>query len=116
MHKAFDLVCGAKLASDGYCDMSEYVLSRITKIKMFGELQNVGSPLAELYKNENSFPNSDTLSIKWNDYSQRFPSSFNPETMKAIEAKALVNWVYRSFKSDLREQFTRALTLVLTER
>lgn len=100
--QAFQKVCVNKMLSDGYFDMSTYIFARINKEEMLSALITSKSPYAILYKN--SYPKKDNAITMWNQYF----NNDNPNSevqLTDIEAKAIVNWVYRAF-SNSQERIT----------
>lgn len=100
--QAFQKVCLNKMLSDGYFDMSTYIFARINKEEMLSALITSKSPYAILYKN--SYPKKDNAITMWYKYF----NNDNPNDeiqLTDIEAKAIVNWVYRAF-SNSEERIT----------
>ena len=92
--KAFEIVCINKLRQDYYCDMSEYIFARINKNEIYSSLSAMKSPFAYLYKN--SYPQRDKANEYWYSFSKNNLVCYNEKMeMSAIEAKAIVYWIYR---------------------
>lgn len=117
--QALQMACGDKLAKDGYCDMSEYIYGRIDKDSILTELLKSDSPLAELYKM--SYFKEETARQDWNHIFQKyFAHSLSPNEERKLtflEARAIVNWIYRAYaNADRREEVTKELLSFLGER
>ena len=101
VQKALWLVCGNKLVKDGYCDMSEYIYSRIDKREILLELEKSKSKFSELYKK--SYSNEKSAYSNWIDFFREyFINDENCETeytLSLLEAKAIINWFYRAFSN-----------------
>jgi len=115
---AFDMVLGDKLTSDGYCDISEYIFARINKTDMLRDLEKIKSPISLLYKD--AYPTSKTIIEVWINYKRNSvseQSSINQTQdfqIQFIEAKAIMNWIYRSFNNkDERISATNELVKIL---
>ena len=118
IQKAFDIVCGQKLAIDGYCDMSEYILGASRKNDYYRELVSINSIFADLYEYRTPIPKSDMAYEKWNEfvnskkgeYPELIENSAEDMRLSYIEAKALINWIYQTYsKKDEREEKTKQL-------
>lgn len=109
--KAFYLLCGDKLISDGYCDMNLYISGKISKDSMMQSLKGVGSPFVELYRP--GYPKTDNDVAKLLNVFFESPDMQNykdADDMKFVEAQALVNWIYRAYRNvDARLNATREL-------
>ena len=96
--KAFEIVCINKLRQDYYCDMSEYIFARINKNEIYSSLSAMKSPFAYLYKN--SYPQRDKANEYWYSFSKNNLVCYNEKMeMSAIEAKAIVYWIYRIYNN-----------------
>lgn len=118
VRQALRMVCGDKLTTDGYCDMSEYLYARIDKNSLLPELRKAGSPLAELYKA--SYFKEAAAQDDWNDFFGKYPgnalSTDAEHTLTFLEARAIVNWIYRAYpNADRREEITQGLLSFLGE-
>ncbi|MEA1960394.1 MAG: FRG domain-containing protein, partial [Bacillota bacterium] len=117
VEKAFYLVCGDKLISDGYCDMDIYISGKINKESMLQMLKNNDSPFIKLYKN--GYSKTKKLAETLNDFfeSQVMQNYGKTDDMKLIEAQALINWIYKSFPNvDARLEATKELMQLLMEK
>ena len=99
------------MKTDGYCDMSMYLKGKLKKENINAYLTVHNSKYAILYKK--AFPHSleDAIS-QWNNkiIDQQNNDICENSYLSFEEAKAIVNWVYRSLKnSEIRLQFTREL-------
>ena len=124
--EAFRKICINKLSLDNYCDMEEYIYSRIDKKEIKRELLSINSPLVYLYKN--SYPTKDDANKLWNEFkkenylnyfsiSNKFQNIFNYNSNPSdIEAKAIVNWMYQAYKTiDERREVTKKLLSSISE-
>lgn len=114
VEKAFYLVCGDKLISDGYCDMNLYISNRISKESMHQMLKNIDSPFIELYKN--GYPKKENINKDLNKFleSQIMQNYEKTDDMKLVEAQALINWMYKSLRNiDARLEATTELMKLL---
>lgn len=94
--KAFEIVCINKLKKDYYCDMSEYIFARINKNEIYTSLSAMESPFTYLYKN--SFPKLDVANKYWSSFLENNSDYYNNKIeLNAIEAKAIVYWIYRIY-------------------
>ncbi len=112
------MVCGDKLITDGYCDMSEYLYARIDKNSLLLELQKSESFLARLY--QMPYFKEDTAQYDWNKFFDEYPGeglTYDAEhTLTFLEARAIVNWIYRAYaNADRREEVTKELLSFLGE-
>ena len=122
--KAFWDVCAKKLSLDYYCDVEEYISGKIKKDEMRKELTLINSPFAELYKDDSSYPSLENASDRWNEFEKFFLSELHCDVrrneecskvssninLRPIEAKAIVNWVYRVYKKkEKRKEVTKQL-------
>jgi hypothetical protein len=117
VEKAFYIVCGDKLISDGYCDMNLYISNKITKESMQQILKSIDSPFIELYKNK--YPKTENISKTLNEFleSKIMHNYEKPDDMKLVEAQALINWIYKSFSNvDDRLKATKELMQLLIEK
>jgi len=117
VEKAFYLVCGDKLISDGYCDMNAFISGKIGKESMLQTLKNIDSPFLDLYKD--GYPKSDEITGLLNDFfnTEVMQNFEKPEDMKLAEAQALVNWIYKSLRSvDARVKATLELMQFLQNK
>ena len=117
IEKAFYLVCGDKLISDGYCDMNRYISGKISKESMQQILKNIDSPFIELYRNKFS----ETKDIEKTFYeflnSKIMKNYGNSDFMKFEEAHALINWIYKSIHTvEERLVATKELMQLLKEK
>ena len=87
VEKAFYLVCGDKLISDGYCDMNLYISSKTTKESMQQMLKNIDSPFIELYKK--GYPKKEYIAKQLNEFlkSQIMKNYGNTDDLKLVEAQ-----------------------------
>lgn len=126
LKEAFRKVCIEKLSLDNYCDMEEYIYSRIDKKETKRELSVNNSPLVYLYTNP--YPKKEDVSnswikfmntSKWNDYvfkNNLESSSYSKQYLSVIESKAIVNWMYQAYKTiDERQEITKELISSITE-
>lgn len=99
--QAFQKVCLNKILIDGYFDMSMFIFARIKKEEMLSVLITSKSPYAILYKN--SYPKRDNAIDMWKQYFSNdvnyYDNPNNEIELTDIEAKAIVNWVYRAFSN-----------------
>lgn len=94
--KAFEILCINKLKKDYYCDMSEYIFARISKNEIYTSLSAMESPFTYLYKN--SFPKLDVANKYWSSFLENNSDYYNNKIeLNAIEAKAIVYWIYRIY-------------------
>jgi hypothetical protein len=103
------------LTLDYYCDLGEFIFSRTDKKTYLNELSFNYSPISELYKG--SYPTQENGSILWNHFESVFfeeknidfqDRSNSKKTLKHIEARAIVNWVYQAYKTiDERKLVTK---------
>lgn len=117
VEKAFYLVCGDKLISDGYCDMNLYISNRISKESMQQMLKNIDSPFIELYKN--GYPKKENINKDLNKFleSQIMQNYEKTDDMKLVEAQALINWMYKSLRNiDARLEATTELMQLLIDK
>lgn len=119
IREAFRLVCANKLLSDMYCDMEEYIAGRIDKRDMYKSLTEAESLFAILYKN--SYPTKENIYSLWVDFAEKNLTNGNSEIYKDdlesskepglsfTEAKAIVNWIYRSYdNAEQRKEATKS--------
>lgn len=109
IQQAFKSVCLDKMLADGYFDMSIYINGRIHKDDMYAKLKKENSPYSILYRN--SYPKPENA---YNFWVEKFPNNYVDEHeergLSNLESVAIVNWVYRIFKSAKeREDFTKEL-------
>lgn len=109
IQQAFKSVCLDKMLADGYFDMSVYIYGRIHKDDMYAKLKKENSPYSILYRN--SYPKPENAYDFW---VEKFPNNYIDEHeeqgLSNLESVAIVNWVYRIFKSAKeREDFTKEL-------
>lgn len=101
IQQALQIVCGDKLAKDGYCDMSEYIYARIDKNEVLSELLKSNSIFSELYNMP--YPKEDTacddLVTFLNEHFGKDIKSKTNYTLTYLEAKAIVNWIYRAYSN-----------------
>lgn len=107
--KAFEIVCINKLKKDYYCDMSEYIFARINKNEIYTSLSVMESPFAYLYKN--SYPKLDVANKYWSSFLENNSDYYNEKIeLSAIEAKAIVYWIYRIYSnSEERKTATKEM-------
>ncbi len=93
------MICADKLHKDGYCDMSEYIYSRIKKEEMYYELSREKSMFSKLYKRP--IPKHENALLRWNEFfnETNFLCPNDKLTLSYTEAKAIVNWVYRTYNT-----------------
>lgn len=123
---AFRKICAEKLYSDSYCDMEEYLYSRISKREIKELLLKNNSPIAELYKKP--YPTLERANDVWEDFSRNHaheimkdadmvgrPNEYEPN-LHDFEAKAIVNWIYQAYPSkEQRQQITEDILQSLSE-
>jgi len=117
VEKAFYLICGDKLISDGYCDMNFYISSKINKETMLQMLKSINSPLSELYKS--GYPEKDDISKTLNEFleSPAMQDYKKADNMKLVEAQALITWIYKSLPNfNARLKATNELMQLLIEK
>lgn len=110
VQQAFKMICMDKMLSDGYFDMSIYIYGRIKKDEMYAKLVAHKSKYAALYRG--TYPNQDNALSVWNSKVQKQENTNNEQKIELayVEASAIVNWVYRSFRNaHERENFTLEL-------
>lgn len=127
VREAFRQICAEKLFSDLYCDMEEYLSARISKREMRSLLEKEGSVFADLYKG--TYPTEDYAFQQWHRISMQYVKEQREEgqyeegdrispdrqpeeapRLKKIEAKAIVNWIYRIYpKKEIRQEETRRI-------
>lgn len=116
--KAFYLVCGDKLISDGYCDMNLYISGKLIKDSVLHDLKSIESPFTELYKM--GYPKTmEQIAELLKDFfsSDGMQKYQNAEDLKPIEAQALVNWIYRAYRNgDERLTATQELMRMLADQ
>lgn len=107
--KAFEIVCINKLKKDYYCDISEYIFARINKNEIYTYLSAMESPFTYLYKN--SFPKLDVANKYWSSFLENNSDYYNKKIeLSAIEAKAIVYWIYRIYSnSEERKTATKEM-------
>ena len=106
------------MLSDGYFDMSVYISGRIKKEDMYAKLVAIKSKYAVLYREP--FPKQEKASAVWRDkigqHSYADVSNTTEIELTYDESCAIVNWVYRVFRtSKEREAFTAELFKQLKE-
>lgn len=122
VQRAFEMICGEKLLSDGYCDFGEYVYARISKHDLKKALDAMGSPYAVLYGD--SYPTGETAAEYWRSHISRNRENEGPARALAlthVEASAIVNWVFRTLKNaeerlSVLEQLAQKITGTQTLR
>lgn len=117
VEKAFYLVCGDKLISDGYCDMNLYISSKISKESMQQMLKNIDSPFIKLYKK--GYSKKENISKILYEFlkSQIMQNYEKPDDMKLVEAQALIIWIYKSLNNvDARLEATNELMQLLIKK
>lgn len=99
VEKAFYLVCGEKLITDGYCDMNRYISGKISKDSMLQILKNIDSPFTELYRSK--FVEAKDIEKTLDEFinSKAMKNYGNVDFMKFEEAQALINWIYKSINT-----------------
>ncbi|MNB63274.1 FRG domain protein [compost metagenome] len=97
IQKSFRIICGDKLLSDGYCDIGDYINGRIKKEEILAELKKINSPFEKLYLKP--YPTAKNIESAWLDFDQKELSLITVEAMQTIEAKAVVNWIFKTFTS-----------------
>lgn len=99
VEKAFYLVCGEKLITDGYCDMNRYISGKISKDSMLQILKNIESPFTELYRSK--FVEAKDIEKALDEFinSKAMKNYGNVDFMKFEEAQALINWIYKSMNT-----------------
>lgn len=122
VREAFRQICAEKLFSDLYCDMEEYLSARISKREMRRMLEEEESVFADLYKS--AYPTENQAFAKWQKVKYRYEEAQyaeqdesqsdkqRPEAprLKEIEAKAIVNWIYRIYPGkEVRQEETRRI-------
>lgn len=108
--QAFDIVCIKKMLTDGYVDMSAFIYARIKKEDMLERLTADQSRFAVLYKD--AYPKKDNIIESWNQNIETLDryQSEHSEDLTYLEANAIVNWVYRSYRNaEERMEFTEWL-------
>ncbi len=110
IQQAFKNVCLDKMLSDGYFNMSVYILGKIKKEDIRRRLIHIKSRFAVLY--DGAYPTEDTALEMWCQklgyYQDR--DDFNLYKQTYDESSAIVNWIYQAFKnSAAREKFTMDL-------
>lgn len=128
IYEAFQKICVKKLSLDNYCDMEEYIFSRIDKRDMLNALSEIESPFAILYKS--SYPKLENANIRWNEFESKYLSNLNNKIsnedrysniqpnyiLKHIEAKAIVNWVYQVYRNiEERKNITKEILNSISE-
>lgn len=111
VERAFYMTCGDKLISDGYCDMNFYITNRVSKESMYQMLKEKDSPFMELYRGK--LPEVSQISEKLSAFlkSEIMEKHKGPESMKQEEAQALINWIYKSYRS-IEERLGATLELI----
>lgn len=106
IQQALWLVCGNKLVKDGYCDMSEYIYSRIDKREILLELDRSKSKFFDHYKT--SYSKEETAYRIWIDFLNKyFGDDMDSETeykLTLLEAKAIINWLYRAYSNSAKRE------------
>ena len=109
--EAFRLVCAKKLISDMYCDMDEYISSRIDKRNMLEALTDMDSPYVKLY--QKSYPNQEDAYSQWSQFKETHLSDMH---LNYTEAKAIVNWIYRAYQNaEQRKDKTKEMLAVMSQ-
>lgn len=103
IHKAFEYICIHKMLVDGYIDLKEYVIAKTVKEFYFSRLKEIDSKFLFLYSNP--FPKKEEANHFWDTNINR--NDLDVSTMREIEYKAIVYWVYKVQKDKKeRIQFT----------
>ena len=121
IREAFKQVCADKLLSDMYCDMEEYISGRIDKKDMLNSLLAIESPYSELYKKP--YPTAEDGVSIWRDFQKNYLEDLegfhfderneefqNEYQLGLLEAKAIVNWMYRAYPNmEMRKDETKTI-------
>lgn len=108
--EAFRQICANKLLSDMYCDMEEYIAGRIEKNTVL-TLLKADSPVAQLY--QEAYPSLENANSLWGEFEEKYQTV---HSLSFIEAKALVNWIYRAYpKMEQRKDVTAAILPSISE-
>lgn len=86
--------------------MSEYIYARIDKSEVLVELLKSKSVFSELYKMP--YPKEDAAYNDWvtfsNEYLGKDIKSNTNYTLTSLEAKAIVNWIYRTYSNAAKRE------------
>ena len=88
---AFNKVCVRKMLDDGYCDMSCFIDSKITRVEMLYRLTAIKSKYVELYQHPYQ-----TNGNVWDREYDVFKEEGGFENMLMDEATAIVYWTYQT--------------------
>lgn len=103
IQEAFDNVCIHKMLVDGYIDLREYIISKTVKEFYYSSLKEIESTFLFLYSSP--FPEKNDAYHFWT--TNLNTNNLDSSTMKEIEYKAIVYWVYKVQKDKKeRIQFT----------
>ncbi|MFL0248090.1 FRG domain-containing protein [Clostridium sp. WILCCON 0185] len=97
--------------------MNSYIYNKSNKESMYHMLKDIDSPIAELYKG--SYPKGNEISNFLSTFlsSQVMKNYVIADNMKLLEAQALLNWIYKTFRTtDERLEATTELAELLKEK
>lgn len=101
VEKAFYIICGDKLISDGYCDMNIYISGKISNEESIQqELKKIGSPFEKLYSDKYSKVEEVEKSLNEFFNFLTMQNYQKADEMKLAEAQALMNYIYKPLKND----------------
>lgn len=116
IRQAFNKICLNKMLVDGYFDMSIYIYARLKKDDIYASLIAIKSKYTVLY--QMAYPDKEEAYSEWCKKIEEAPSTDNisPKELTKDEAKAIVNWIYRTMKNaQEREAFTEELFQYIKE-
>ena len=102
---AFKTVFAKKIRSDMFCNMEEYIYGRIDKREMLDDLTKIDSPFAQLYRD--SYPTPENAFSYFVRFLEIFLKTQTNGLLPSIEAKAVINWIYRAYPTaEIRKDMT----------
>lgn len=110
IQQAFENICLNKMLSDGYFDMSAYIYGRLKREELYAQLVSNNSKYAPLYRGR--FPRKEDAYSVWHKRigEKDHDSNNGNHRLSDLEAKAIVNWVYRILKkTEEKVSFTKQI-------